>query len=66
MATTKAKKPVAKKAPAKKKVAVRKASTSRRQLITRSDEYTQLTWILIAIWIILIAVFLGTVIKQVG
>jgi hypothetical protein len=71
MATTKAKKPAAKKAPAKrktapKKAAVRSASTSRRRFITRSDEYTQLTWILVSIWLVLIAIFLGSVIKQVG
>ena len=72
MATTK-KKPAAKKAPAKKAVvkktsvkkkAVRSANTGRRQLITRSDEYTQLTWVLIAIWLILIAIFLGTVVGK--
>jgi hypothetical protein len=56
-----AKKPVAKKAPAK-----RAASVSSRKFVTRSDEYTQLTWVLICIWLVLIAIFLGTVVGQMG
>jgi len=60
---TPARKPVAKKAPAKK-TAVRSASVGRRKLITRSDEYTQLTWVLICVWLVLIAIFLGTVVGQ--
>lgn len=66
---TKTKKPVAKKKPASKKAvssktSVRTANARRRPFITRSDEYTQLTWILISIWLVLIAIFLGSVIKQ--
>ncbi|MGH7241209.1 MAG: hypothetical protein ACREGB_02865 [Candidatus Saccharimonadales bacterium] len=69
MATTKAKKPVAKKAPAKKpaakKTAVKRSSPS---LLTmnRNDEYTQLTWVLVCIWLVLIAIFLATVIGKWG
>lgn len=77
MATTKAKKPAAKRAPAKKAPAKRpaarrtpakkaSASVARRMLITRNDEYTQLTWILVSIWLVLIAIFLGVVIGKVG
>ena len=62
---TASKKPVARKTAAKKPV-VRSASTTRRKLITRSDEYSQLTWVLICIWLVLIAIFLGTVIGQRG
>jgi hypothetical protein len=65
---TKAKKSTPKKAPVKKasakKAASKKATTGRRSLITRSDEYTQLTWVLIAIWLILIAIFLSIVIVK--
>jgi hypothetical protein len=71
MATATKKKPAAKKkAPAKKapakKAAVRSANVSNRRFVTRSDEYTQLTWVLICIWLVLIAIFLGTVIGQMG
>jgi hypothetical protein len=59
---TTAKKP-AKRAPARKKSV---SSTGRRQFITRSDEYTQLTWVLICVWLVLIAIFLGTVVGQMG
>lgn len=75
MATTKAKKASTKKAPAKRPVAkrktaskkvVRSASPGKRPLITRSNEYTQLTWVLIGIWLVLIAVFVGTVVGKMG
>jgi hypothetical protein len=58
-----ARKPAAKKAPAKRTSG---ASASRRQFITRSDEYTQLTWVLICIWLVLVAIFLGTVVGKMG
>lgn len=62
-----AKKPVAKK-PVGKKAAPKKSSSklrvSRPTMVARRDEYTQLTWILICIWLVLIAVFLGTVAGQ--
>jgi hypothetical protein len=58
-----ARKPAAKKAPVKKAAA---SSVSRRQFITRSDEYTQLTWVLICIWLVLVAIFLGTVVSKMG
>lgn len=60
-----AKKPAAKRAPAKK-AASRSVSVSNRRFITRSDEYTQLTWVLVCIWLVLIAIFLGTVVGQMG
>jgi hypothetical protein len=64
------KKSSTKKAPVKKSSAksatVRSAAVSRRQFITRTDEYTQMTWILVSIWLILIAIFLGAVVGQMG
>jgi hypothetical protein len=71
MATTKkksvAKKPVAKKKPAAKRPVVRSASAARRRpLISRSDEYSQLTWVLVCVWLVLIAIFVGTVVGQWG
>ncbi|HWT55728.1 MAG TPA: hypothetical protein VN031_01700 [Candidatus Microsaccharimonas sp.] len=66
MATTKAKKPAAKKAPAKrtaaKKATNSRSSATRRFVMSRNDEYTQLTWVLVCIWLVLIAIFLATVI----
>lgn len=63
--TVATKKTAPKKSVASKPV-TRVTGARRGKLISGSEEYSQLTWVLICIWLVLIAIFLGTVVGKMG
>ncbi|MBC7581927.1 hypothetical protein H7097_03615 [Aeromicrobium sp.] len=66
------KKAVSKRLPSKKPIAPRaigntaKTQPTRRGRLTSSEEYSTATWILISIWLVLIAIFIGTFVGKSG